>query len=129
MKPFSNRPPSPKAFRCFPLLLPHSSPQTAFFEGFPLLPPASSAQQAADRLLRRLSAASAALLRLRGRSAPSVKANTALHAYMRFGLSFPFLCCAELVLHVEAEEDDVSVLYDVVFSLQAYQAFFSGCRQ
>ena len=32
-------------------------------------------------------------------------------------------------LYVEAEEDDVSVLYDVVFSLQAYQAFFSGCRQ
>ena len=68
------RPPSSKAFRCFLLLLPHSRPQIAFFEGFPLLPPASSAQQAADRLLRRLSAASSCFFRTAGRRPPSPKA-------------------------------------------------------
>ena len=88
MKPFPNRPPSSKAFRCF------------------------RSSSAAEGAFRPLSNCKSSL------------SHTSVDI-----LLFHFSCCAELVLHVEAEEDDVSVLYDVVFSLQAYQAFFSGCRQ
>ena len=108
------RPPSSKAFRCFLLLRPHSRPQTAFSEGFPLLSPCffrtagrRSPSSKAFRCFRSSSAAEGAFRPLS--NCKSSLSHTSVDI-----LLFHFSCCAELVLHVEAEEDDVSVLYDVV---------------